>query len=205
MYIEDEKRDYFDEELYVKNKRRKFRKEVVRAYAAMLFYGIISTIVFHIARFLLSAGLDYTRYREEKAEYIAMGLSILSYLLLFGFRHVENCGYVDAYDDNFSLWLCLKRFASASAMMLIIPYLIALRVNFLFVYIYNMCYTHSDRVSEVISEAFLHQYDGTTTLGIFLGTTGSFLVYLLLYIPFYYLGRGNYRRDLLKGAEIKVK
>ncbi len=205
MYIEDEKREVFDEELFVKTKRRKFRKEVIRAYAAMLLYGIVSTAVFHIARFLLSAGLDYTRYREEISEYISMGLSILSFLLLFGFTHVENSGYVDAYDDNFSIWTCLKRFASASGMMLIIPYLIVLRVNFIFVYVYNMCYTHSDRVSEVISESFLHQYDGTTPFGIFLGTTLSFLVYLLLYIPFYYLGRSNYRRDLLKGAEIKIK
>lgn len=195
MAIIDEERIPFDEDAYLREKRKRFRSGVVKAYGAMLFYGGVVTIVFHLLRFAVNAVVEYFFYKDETTEVLCWAICLIAFVLLVGLRIVEPFGYTDARDDCFEFKSGYGRVAASIVLMLIIPYLVALRVNFLLIYVYNLCYTHSNMLSEFISEGFLHKYEGTTPLGIFLGTTITFLFFLLALIPFYYLGRRNYKRD----------
>jgi len=205
LYIEDEERIVpFDQDEYNKRKSKRFWAGVLRTYGAMLFYGAIATVIFHILRFAISVVLDYSFYKEEIAQYVPLAVCLFAYPLLVGFKHMENCGYIDAYDDCFSFGAGFGRICAATGAMLIIPYMIALRINFLVVYIYSFCYTHTDGVSALISENFFHEYEGTTPLGIVIGTTAVFAVYIFALIPFYYLGRRNCRKDKEMGVKVKI-
>ena len=205
MHIEDEERVRFDQEEYERKMFGRFWKGIPRTVGAMLFYGGVCTIIFHLLRFVISIVLDYSFYKEEIAEYISLGVILIAYPLLVGFRHIENCGYLDEYDGCFSFKGGAGRIFISSAFMLIIPYMIALNVNMLIMYVYSMCYTHTDKVSELISEAFFHQIDRTTTAGIFIGATLVTLVFALALIPFYYLGRRNCRLDRSENKKVKVE
>ncbi len=205
MHIEDEERVRFDQDEYERQQFVRFWKGIPRTVGAMLLYGGICTAIFHLLRFAISIVLDYSFYKEEIAEYISLGVILIAYPLLMGFRHIETCGYIDEYDGCFSIKAGAGRIFVSSAFILIIPYMIALNVNMIIMYVYSLCYTHTDKVSELISEAFFHQIDRTTTAGIFIGATLVTLVFALALIPFYYLGRRNCRLDRSEGVKVKVQ
>jgi len=205
LHIEDEERVPFDQDEYERKQFNRFWKGIPRTFGAMLFYGGVCTVIFHLLRFAISIVLDYSFYKEEIAEYISLAVILIAYPLLLGFKHIENCGYLDEYDDCFSFKAGAGRIFVSSAFILLIPYMIALNINMLIMYVYSLCYTHTDKVSEIISEAFFHQIDATTPVGIFLGATLVVVVYAFALIPFYYLGRRNCRLDRSEGTKVKVE
>ena len=206
MHIEDEERTVrFDQDEYERAQFFRFWKGIPRTIGAMLLYGGVCTAIFHTLRFIISMILDYSFYKEEIAEYTSLGVILIVYPLLVGFRHVENCGYIDEYDGCFSFKAGFSRLFVASCIMLIIPFLIALNVNMLIMYVYSLCFTHVDKVSELISEMYFHQIDATTMHGIFIGSSVTTFTYNILLVPFYYLGRRNCRLDRSEGAKIKVE
>ncbi len=187
-----------------REERKAFWSRVIRIFLAMLFFGGIATVVGKVVTFLLGLALEYSYWKPEISEYTGLALSVILYPLMFGFKHVENCGYIDSYDAKFSLAKFIKQYAIATCAVISVPLLVAFGANFILIVIYTLCYGASDGVSELISEAFLHQYDGTTSLGIVLGTIATYAVYFPLAIPFYYLGRKHHMRDVANGDKIKI-
>jgi hypothetical protein len=182
-----------------------FWKKALRTYLNMLLYGGISTVAGYAVSFAIGLVLEYSYWKPEIAEYTGLLISLMLYPLLFGFKYVENCGYIDCYDEKFSTGRFFKQMLAATLLVLIVPMMVAASVNFLVIYVYNLCYGHTNGICELISQIFFHKYDGTTPLGIVIGTVASYAVYLPLSFPFYYLGRRHCVRDAEEGNKIKIK
>ncbi len=194
----------YEEEYPSREEVKRFWGKVLRTFLAMLFYGGIATVVGIAVVFVLNFVVEYFYWKQEVVEYIGMALTVVLFPLLFGFKHVENCGYIDSYDEDFSYKKFMKQLAVSTALVMIIPMMIAANINFLVVFIYKACYGPSDCISELISEAFFHQYDGTTNLGIAIGTAVTYIGYFLLALPFYKLGKEHHERDVENGENIKI-
>ncbi len=187
-----------------KEERKAFWMGSLRMFLCMLFYGGIASIVGKAVTFGLSLALEYSYWKPEISEYTGLAVTLLLYPLLFGFKHIENCGYIDSFDKIYSYKRFLKQFLIANIAIIAIPMMVAASINAIVIVIYTLCYGASDGVSEVISEAFFHKYDGTTSLGIVLGTLLTYSVYFVAALPFYSLGKRHYERDVKNGEKIKI-
>ena len=194
--------DYYDEPS--KEERKKFWLGTLRTFFAMLFYGGIATVVGRAITLGLGLCLEYFYWKQEVSEYLGLAVTVILYPLLFGFKHVENCGYIDSFDSQFSFSTFSKQLGLATAATVAVPMMVAASINFIFIAVYTLCYGASDGISELISETFFHKYDGTTTTGIIIGTLLTYAVYFLLALPFYSLGKRNYQRDIENGIKVKI-
>ena len=205
MAIVDEERVRIDEDEIRNQQSKRFWKGVLRTYGAMLFYGGITTVIFHVVRFIVSVILDYSFYKEEIAEIISLAICVIAYPLLVGLRHVENCGYIDEHDGCFKLTTCIGRLAATMGLMLIIPIMVFFRINFLIMYVYSFCYGFPDKIAEIISEEHFHTIDATTPEGVMIAAFIVFGYMLVTLLPFFYLGRRNCRVDRSMGLKVKVQ
>ncbi len=187
-----------------KEERKAFWSGALRMLLCMLFYGGIATIVGKAATFGLSLALEYSYWKPEISEYTGLAITVILYPLLFGFKHAVNCGYIDSFDGIYSKAKFAKQFLAANVAAIAIPMMVAASANFIFIAVYTLCYGASDGISELISEAFFHKYDGTTSLGIVIGTLVTYAAYFPLALPFYSLGRRHHERDIANGVKIKV-
>ncbi len=205
MAIVDEERVRIDEDDIRKEQSKRFWKGVFRTYGAMLFYGGITTVIFHIVRFIISVILDYSFYKEEIAEIASLIICVIAYPLLVGLRHVENCGYIDEHDGCFSFKACIGRLAAVMGLMLVIPIMVFFRINFLIMYVYSFCYGFPDKVAEIISENYFHTIDATTPEGVMIAALMVFGYMLVALVPFFYLGQRNCRVDKDMGLKVKIQ
>ncbi len=187
-----------------KEERKDFWMGALRLFLAMLFFGGIATVIGKGVTFGLSLALEYSYWKTEISEYSGLALTIILYPILFGFKQAENFGYIDSFDQKFSYKKFAKQFGIATLATVAIPMLVALSANFLVVAVYTLCYGASDGISEIISRSFFHQYDGTTSFGIVIGTIITYAVYFPLALPFYRLGKRHHERDVKNGVKIKV-
>ncbi len=189
---------------YDPQETKTFWIDILRGIMYMLFYGGIAGVIGYALHFCLGLAVEYFYYKEEVLEYIVLAIVLVVQPVFVGFKYVENCGYVDSFDQTFGVKSFLKRIGLASAGMMIIPLMIMMKVNFLIIYVYDLCYYGAEGVGLFLSETFFHQIDKTTPLGMFLGSLITFTVYLFVYIFFYRLGRKHHMQDVEAGIKISV-
>ncbi|GEM_PF-4116792 len=191
---------------YVGNKY----KLALRGLIFYLLYGGVINVIGVIVGFCLRLTVDYSFYKEE-AIWIFINLAEwIAFVFTFGLKYVENIGYIDDYDHVY----CYKtyfRHMSLVTLFVFIPVILSMGgIGAAFAYIIGLCYEPSLLIAHFINNdvySGLWYYKAETMHygPQFVGLLIMLPINLIVFMPFYALGKHNRREDLKNGYKLRIK
>lgn len=171
-------------------------KRAFQGVCLYLVYGGISFAICWVLGFLLRGCIPYFFYKDEVINYVLYALKWIIFILLYGFKYVENWGYLDEYDHIFDRRIYLKQMGAVSGMAMIIPVLTAINSDFIVAYLWAIFYPPHSFLTDFLNEALHSTTDQIFGDSIILGIPPVLILNFLVLMPFYYAGRRHRISDV---------
>ena len=178
-------------------------------FTYLLISGIINVIGI-VVSFAIKLEIGSRAYHQNLV-WLYLGLAEwFIFILVYGFKYMENIGYIDDYDHIHYISSYFRHMSLVFA-FLTIPVLFSIGgFGVVFSYVLSLCYEPNLTLSHLINNETY--YNGWRNMGTLMhywpqlgGIILTFGINLIVFIPFYILGKHNRKEDLKNGYKLRIK
>ena len=178
-------------------------------FTYLLISGIINVLGIAVS-FFIKLEIGNLSYHENLI-WLYLGIAEwVIFILVYGFKYMENIGYIDDY-DHIHYMSSYFRHMSLVLGFLTIPILLSIGGGgAVFSYIISLCYEPNLILSHLINNETY--FNGWRNMGTMMhywpqlgGIVITFAINLLALLPFYILGKHHRKEDLKNGYKLRIK
>ncbi len=178
-------------------------------FTYLLISGIIN-IIGIVVSFFIKLEIGNGLYHQNLI-WLYLGIAEwIVFILVYGFKYMENVGYIDDYDHIHYFSTYFKHMSLVFVFLLIPVLLSAGGAGAVFSYVISICYEPNLIFSHLINnEVYFNSWRIMGTRMHYWpqlsGVVLTFAINLVVLLPFYVLGKHNRKEDLKNGYKLRIK